>query len=729
MAYVKKSARSELDSIKDSIEHGWLYFKNNYKIFNDYMRFTFKTTLSPSDRSVNQELQKPNMEWNIVEAYISRLCGEFSKMEPGFTVRSREGVQLVDPNVIDLVEAHLRAAFGSSNLNTLAYFIYRNILSGGYDVAKIYTEWSDEMSFDQKICIEQVFDPTLTVFDPMARKSHKGDGRFACELFPKSADEAIDIYGSDILKDVSFTRSASLESFNWSYRNQQEDIVLFAEYFKKRCKKTKILKLANGHSVTEKQYEEFLDRWNSSGMIEQAPAVLKSRMTDITVIDKYTLVESKIVDHVETNFNMLPLVFFDGNSVVIRQNENQNAEQVVRPYIYNAKDNQRMKNFAGQSLCNEIESLVQHKWKAPVEGIPSNDAYQKAYTEPQKANIVLYNQFKDGDPNQPLNPPQEIQRAPIPPELLQTFTLADNTMQVILGSYDATIGANENDISGMAIIQGAMQSNAAAMPFTTGFIFGWARCAEIYMDLLPKYYVTPRTIPIVLPDGKRDYYDINKKGNIRFDYDMNALEVTVEPGVNYEVQKQVALKTMTALMNISESFKAFMEQNGLGVLLDNIDIRGIDKLRYLVEQWMEQQQKMAEQQQQAQANQPTPGQLAQAQIQLQGQQLQVDAMKNQQDAQNARLKVMIDASKANAQAAVENKEADIKFLEVMTEVQGANLDRAIEQQRLDSENARTQIDAATKVNEHLFKIGSMIHEAQKDEIESQGNNDGEADGA
>lgn len=719
MAYVKISNRNELDSIKDNIENGWLYFRSNYKIFNDFMRFTFKTTLSPTDRSVNQQLQKPNMEWNIIEAYISRLCGEFSKMEPGFTVRAKEGVNLVNPDVIDLVEAHLRSAFGSSNLNTLAYYLYRNLISGGYDVAKIYTEYADEMSFDQKICIEQVFDPTLTVFDPMARKSHKGDGRFACELFPKSCDEAIELYGEEVLKDIDFTRQANVESFNWSYRNQQEDIVLFAEYYKKRFKKTKILKLSNGHSVTEKQYEDFLDRWNKVGVMEQAPIILKSRTTNITVIDKYTLVQSKIIDCVETNFNMLPLVFFDGNSVTCRAGDSQTAEQVIRPYLYNAKDNQRMKNFAGQSLCNEIEGLVQHKWKAPVEGIPANKDYQLAYTNPQQATVVLYNQFKDNDPNQPLNPPQEIQRAPIPPELLQTFTLADSTMQVILGSYDAAIGANENDISGIAIMQGAMQSNAAAMPFTTGFIFGWARCAEIYMNLLPKYYITPRTIPVVLPDGKRDYYEINKSGNIKFDYDVNALEVTVEPGVNYEVQKQIALKTITMLMAESDSFKEFMNQNGLGVLLDNIDIRGIDKLKYLVDQWMTEQKQAAEQQQQAQANEPTPSQLQQSQIQLEAQSLQIQAQKSQDDAKNDRMKIMIQASKDNAQAAVANKEADIKFLQVMSQVQGDKMDQAMEQQRIDSENARTQLDAAATVNEHLMKIGSMVHEAKRDEIESQ----------
>lgn len=721
MAYVKKSALDSFDLIRKDIEGGHLYFKKNYKIFNDFLRFVFKSSLTPADRSVNQELQKPNMEFNILEAFISRLCGEFSKMDPAFSVRAKEGVKLINPAVIELVEAHLKAAFCGGDKNSLSYHLYRDILSGGYSVAKIYTDYANEMSFDQQIYIERVFDPTLTVFDPLARKTHKGDGRFACELFPKSADEAVEIYGSDILKDVKFTRNASNNTFNWSYRNQKEDIILFGEYFKKKMKKAKILKLANGHSVTEKKYEEFLEKWEEEGHMEQAPIVLKSRMTDLETIDMYTVTGNKIVDHKETNFTMLPLVFFDGNSVIVRDTTDSQAEQVIRPYVYHARDTQKMKNFAGQSLCNEIENLVQHKWIAPVEGIPANKDYQLAYTDPQKATVVLFNQWKDGDPKQPITPPREIMRAPIPPELTSTFTLADNTVQVILGSYDAALGANENDISGIAIMQGAMHSNAAAMPYTMGFIDGWARCGEIYLNLLPKYFVTPRSIPIELPNGKRDFYEINKKGgqSIKFDYDVSALEVSIMPGVNYEVQKQIALKTITALMGVSESFKEFINQNGLEVLLENIDIRGIDKLRYLCQEWMDQQKQAAAQAQEANANQPTPEQ-------IQAKMVEVEAQKVQATREGSQLKAQVEMSKASASSAVQNKEADIKFLEVMSKIQDADLDRALDQERLDAENARTAVDMATKMGEHLMDIGDRHEEKQISETneESQGIDEG-----
>lgn len=709
MALIKKSALSEFTSIKKDIEKGYNYFQNNYKMYNDFIRFVFKSSITPAAAAANKELDIPSLEFNILEAYISRLCGEFSKMDPAFSIRAKEGVKLIDPRVIEVVEAHTKAAFIGGDKRSLSYHLYRDLLSGGYSVAKIYTDYADEMAFDQKIFVERVFDPTLTVFDPLARKSHKGDGRFCCELFPKTEDEAVEMYGSDILKDVSFTRGSDVAQFNWSYMNQQENIILFGEYFKKKIKRTKILKLANGHSVTEKSYEDFMERWNKAGIMEQAPIVLKSRMTDIETIDKYTVTGGKIVDHKETNFSMLPLVFFDGNSVIVRDDMNAQSQQVVRPYIYQARDTQKMKNYAGQSLCNELENVVQHKWTAPVEGIPDNKDYQLAYINPQKAQVVLYNQFKDGDPNQPLNPPREIVRTPIPPEISNTFQMADNTVQVILGSYDAAQGNLDGDLSGIAIMQGAMHSNSSAMPYTMGFIEGWGRCGEIYLNLLPKYFVTPRTIPVVHPNGKRDFYEINKGDNVKFDYDVSALELTIEPGVNFAVQKQIALKTIEHLMSVSESFKAFMDQNGLEVLLENIDIRGIEKLRYLSAQWMEQQKQKAQAAEQAQQNAMTPDKLLEEQV-------NIEKMRVMSEAESSKRKSEIELTKITADNAVKNKEADIKFLEVMSKVQGEDLDRALQQEKIDAEQSRTAVDMAINLSSHMNKMNKGEMKSASEEV-------------
>jgi len=714
---VKAAVKDKFQQIKSNIEQSYEYFKPNYERFRDFVNFIYKTTINDTEKGVLSELGKPQLEFNVLEAYISRLCGEFSKMDPSFEVRSKDGVELTDSRIIDVVEAHLKAAFKGGDQDNLSYQIYKDLLSGGFSVAQLYTDYPDEFSMDQKIYVDRVFDPTLCGFDPLARESHKGDGRFCFQLFPMAYDEAVQMWGEDTIKPIKH-HTYKQNSFNWSYKNQNENIVLVAEYWCKQYKRKKIVKLTNGHVVEKEKYNQFLKEWEERGFLEQPPQIIKGkeRMANIPRIEKYTICGSEILEHIEnTHFDHLPLVFFDGNSEIIRGPNNGSAIQMTRPYVYQARDTQRVKNFAGQTAAHEIENMTQHKWKVPYEAIPNDKKWLKAYTDPQTANVIVYNQYKDGDPNKPVNAPQEIQRQPIPNEVLQTFQLTDQTIQGILGSYDATIGINDKDISGKAIQQGAMQSNAAAMPYTVGFLNGWNRCAQIYLDLLPKFYVTPRTIPIIQKNGKRDYYKINQSPNVFFDYESKSLDVKVSAGVSFSVQKQNALSSIIQLMQASDQFKQFMNEDGLEVLLDNLEIRGIDNLKSMAEQFMKRQQQQKQQMMQQQQQQPSQAELYQQQYQLKQAELaqkaqevqqkqQLEAAKLAQKERESMRQYQVDSSEAASDAANHQREIELKFLELMNKIDQTQHEQSIKEEKIDAEQTRSAVDMALNLSQHAQKM-------------------------
>lgn len=696
MATIPKKKRPAIEEIKQNIEQAYDYFRPNYERYHEFKKFVYKTTLTNDDLAVLESLEKPQIEFNVMEAYISRLRGEFSRMEPGFVVRAQDGVQMVDPKLIEVLEGHFRSIINDADNESFSYEIYTDLLVGGFSVAEVYTDYISDMSFDQRIFIERVFDPTLCGFDPLARLSHKGDGQFAFQLFPKTYEEAVEMYGTEAVKDLKFRRSFG--SFNWSYRSQKQDIVLIGEYYKKVYKKKRIIKLTNGRTVTAEDYEKFLEQWNNSGFVEQPPQpVGKTRMSTMEEIHRYRVSGSKILEAVPTNYKMLPLVFFDGNSTVLRDSNDSTAEQMTRPYVYHVKDAQRLKNYAGQSLANELENTIEHKFIASIESIPED--YLEAYLNVQKPSTLIYNQFHDGDPNVPLTAPREVIRTPIPPQISETFQMSDNLIQSILGSYDAQLGIQNNELSGVAIMQGAMHSNAAAMPYTVGFIKGLNRVSQIILDLIPKYYVTPRSIPIIHPDGKRDYQVINKKGigNIFMHYDARNLEVKVQPGVNFSVQKQISLETIIKLMQSSEIFTQFMNQKGLEILLDNIDIRGIDGLKQSAQQFMQEIEQQQQQQQQMQMqemqNQMSPQQLAQMQFEL-------ERMKIEQDREKTQTEAQVELTKNATENAIKTKKTDIDFLEVMSKIQNQGVEMALKQEKIDAEKARTAVDMALDVARH-----------------------------
>ena len=709
MADIAKKYTDRLKQLKKSVEEAQQYFNDNVQRYEKFTRFVFKSSLDEVEETTLADRGFPTIEFNILEAYISRLRGEFAKQQPSLTVRAADGIPLSMLNkqftaTLEVVEAHLRAIFFDGANDMLEYNIYSDLLAGGFSVLRCYTDYVNEMSFEQNICIERAFDPTLCVFDPLARDSHKGDGRFCGELHPMTREEFEDEFGAKATEDMKFTRS--LSGFNWSFQNEQEEIVLVCDYYEKQSKKETIIKLSNGHSVTEKEYEKFLEQHEASGMIEQPPVPVKKRRTLIEKIMRYRFCESSLLDVVETNYKYLPLIFVDGNSVNLK--DSGSYKQMTRPYVYHAMGIQRLKNLAGQSLGNELENTIQHKFVVALESIPAD--YQTAYQNVQKADTLVYNHFLDtNNPTVVLPPPREIVRTPIPPQIAETFRMSDEMTQIILGSYDGAAGQNNGQMSGIAFARSAIQSNNASVPFIVGYIKGLNRVAQIIVDLIPKYYRTPRSLPVLLPDGKREYFEINKKGSLYMNYDPNHLQVKVETGVNFAMQKEIALNTIISLSQASQSFAQFFNQYGLPVLLDNIDIRGIDDLK---EKAQEFQQQLQQQQQAAQQQQ-------QQQMQMQAQKQAMEMQQVQKELQSptqAQIEIMAIQEKSKidgANLSIKERDSETKFLEVMSKIRNADVENEIRLAEVDAENTRTAIESAVHVSKH-------INESMKGDFEHEG---------
>lgn len=687
MVEIAQKHQDQLERIKKNTEKFYDYFKDNYKRWYMFKKFLYVTALTTQDLTVLSNLGKPEIEFNILEAYVSRQKGEFSKQIPSIHVMEGENGK-ADANTIETVDGHMQYAEREFK-KKYARRIYDDMLSGGFSVAKVYTDYSDEMSFEQLIKTKRVFDPTLCGFDPICEESHKGDGNYCFEITPYRLEEFQELFPKAKINELKF--STDLAKFNWSYKNNNDKIVLLCTYFEKKKRRTKIVKLSDGRVMTEDDYDNFIVKWEMSGNIEQPPQVIGDRMTCLTEIVRYRFIENEVLDYKLTDFRHLPLVFFDGNSVEIRETIQSELKQVTRPYCYQAKGVQQLKNLAGQSLANEIEGMVQHKFMIPLEGIP--EQYIDAYTDVQTPKTMIYHQFYNNNPDVRLDPPAAVPRQPTPPEIVNTFQGTDQTTQAILGSYDAALGINQNQLSGVAIQEGATQSNATGMPYIDGFLAGLNQIAKIYLDLIPKYYVTPRSIPIIDKKGKRAYVLINGHGQPNLKYDPNALNVEVKAGINFSIQKTKNLQQLSLLMQNSPMMAQFFggTEEGLKFILDNLDVSNLEQLKEAVDKFIPEFQK-----QQAQSGQTNPQmmrlQLEQQRMQQQGEQ---DQRKNQIDLANV---------------SVQNKDADTRRLSALSKIGQAETDQEMRQNAIDAENARTQVEAA-------IKVADMGHRHNKEKIE------------
>ena len=686
-----------LERIKKNISTSYMYFEDNYKRFRDFRRFVFCESVTEDQRAMLRRLNRPSTEFNILEAFISRLLGEFAKQEPSITVSPAEDAP-IPIDLCKLVEFNIRHVMYDANKNSFAYELYKDLLSGGFSVGKVWTDYASPMSFDQVIKWSRVFDPTLCGFDPLARDSHKGDGQFSFELFPMLEEDFLEKYPKVKKESIGYMRD--IGGFNWSYEDSQSrKTVLIAEYYEKKKKRTKIIKLANGTTMPLNDYKKFKAKWEeleqSGQMIEVIPEIIgKPRWTELETICHYKLIESEIIEYTETDYTYLPHVFFDGHSVILSRGESSSQSyQMTRPYVYHARGIQDLKNFSGQSLANYLQNAVQAKWIVMKEAIPQEKDYVAALTNPQRASTLVVQAFMDNNPDQPIpNPITAVPNVPAPPEVLQAFQVTDPTTQTILGSYASNNGQNENDASGKAVIATQSAGNAAAMPYVVGYLSGLNQMANIHVDLMPKYILGKRKLPTMDKAGERDYQEVNTEGNPQIDYGSHALNVCVEAGVNFQVQKNEALQQITSLMQASQEFSSFMnDDETLPILVDNITCYGADRLKEAVPKWVQKK----------------------AQMQQQAQQMQQQAMQNDPQMIRAKAEMMkieekakqdqVDNQIAIAQLQIDQELAQAKLIEAESKVTGMHVDQVLKMEQQETSKFNHQIDATVKMADIEFK--------------------------
>lgn len=710
--------QDELPAIKKDIEGAIAYFKDNNKRFHEFQKFTFKTALTSSEEAALSENEIPKIEYNIVNAPISRLCGEFFKNEPSISVSAKSGSNMTPDTMkmIETVEGHMRYIFEESRRHNTQYNVYRDQLSGGFSSFKVWTEYANEKSFDQDIRFGRVFDPTMAGYDPMAREVDKSDAMFSFEQVPYDIEEFKKLWPWVDISNEQFIRSPDENAFNWTYSiDNKTKVIVVCDYFRRKKKTKKIVKLADHTVMFPEEYEEFLKDWNKKGFMEVPPAIIDERETEITYIGNYKLMQKEVLEYKETSFKYNPRVFVDGDSVVIRDNDDSSIKQFTKPYVFHAKGIQRLTNLAGQMIANDFMMVVQHKFIIAEEALPSQEDSLEALKNPQKAQTLVYKRWYDDDPSKMNDPPIPVQRIGLPAEVVNTFNNSMAMLQNILGAYDAALGINDNQLSGVAIVEAATQSNAAAMPYIVNYMQALTQVANIILDLIPKYYVTPRSIPVISKEGDRGFVNINQPGGVYFKYDENLLQVKVEAGVNFAIAKNKALQQIIALKQSSELFAQFINEQGLDVILDNVEFRGSDILKERAKVWMENKQKESAEKSKQPTLEQIQGTALMQETKNSTDRTAIEAQKVQHKREETEAKVVLDTEKL----ILEKQKEDNERLKILLAAGESKEQIELGLKKAEAEEVRAAADLHLKthdqVHSHSHDVAKLIHDIEKGE--------------
>lgn len=666
--------------------------------------------------------------------------------------------------MIEFLAGHARDVIASPQNNQFGRAIYSDTTGGGFAGAEIFTRYKSDYTFDQEVTFEWEPRPCLMGFDPMAQQKHKGDGRYAFKCIPITIEEfnllfdegkgskSSKVKYSSIKKTrkvktqaptleaelikantTEGTASPTFEDFCWGYRNGTQKLVMTVEFYEKEYYNQTLNLLSDGSTANDEEYKQLKEMYDDSDIPIQAPTIVDSRSVRCYKIVKYTVYQDGILKVDETDFDYLPLVFFDGNSRMVSDTALRMSKQECRPYVYHAKGAQQWKDFCMQTAANEVENMVMSKFVMPMESMPDAEAFRLPYVNPQAASVLFYQLFNDQDPTQQLPGPREVQRTPTPSIVMESFYASDRVIQQVLGSYD-TQQSMQSDLSGKAMIQSQLQSEGAADPYLQNYILSLNQVLLVYFSMLPKIIKTPRSIPVRGLDGKRSFkmvQDENDDESIMMNYKIQDFDLVLEAGPSAAVQKQLAIEQLTGIAKSFPKLGQFIENEAGGVVFDNIDMQGSEALQ---EKYADYHERMSEQSQKAQEeNQQLDMALKDAEVkekQASAKDKEASAAQHLATAitmakghdlkeQQFAAQVFIDDEDKQRQhamemqkLALEKREQDANILKGVADIHLQRKDRELEEKKVHAENFRTAATTALEVNQHL-------HQVKKDVLESK----------
>jgi len=455
------------------------YFNENNTRGKDDMNFVLRDQWTAIERSEFNRLFKPALTFNKLYDPIKKIAGEQRKNKPDLMVRSLTGK--ASEEQIDLRADMVRTISYRSQNDLIYQNAFKSALLRGYGAWQVGIEYENPRSFFQDIRFHLIQDVTRTAFDPSATKPHKGDGNFCSRNWLFSKEEFFATYPF-ITNAVSYTDPRTLLDFQWETR----DTMVVCDYFVKEWYPLVIMKLSDGQTVTEDEWEKMQEHIGKvknlmaepsvvDGIIQnELPRIVSQRQTQDYNIMQYHLIKNQVIDFTRWPARQLPVIFVDGDSYFI------DGMQYTRSFIHEAKDAQKLLNYIRSEMAADIKNRRREQWI----GTPDNVLGQ----EQQWRNPELSQGMLKARPDPKTGQlPIKMPASEVPQGLFTGAQALTMDMREILGFSET--GQNESrDISGVAKRERKREGNDSAYVWLDNLNQALEQSGRLVLELLPTVY-------------------------------------------------------------------------------------------------------------------------------------------------------------------------------------------------------------------------------------------------
>lgn len=556
-----------LVTAKQTFERSQDAENKNRRNWIDDVRFARLGEQWPEKVKRQREIEgRPCLTINRLPAFIRQVTNDARQNKP--SIKCHPVGDGADQETAEIYNGLIRNIEYTSDADVAYDTALDNAVTGGFGYFRISTDYACEDAFEQDIKIERISNP-LTVFgDPYSTAADSSDWNdaFVTEMltipdfkkrFPKA--EVSDFESDSYDKDTLWFQDSAIRVAEWWHREEIDAVVL---------------KLSNGMTVFQEDYEKNIELWTAQGV-----SVIDQRPTKKKKVTQRIMTGAEILETNEWAGKYIPIVPVYGDEVMVE------GERHWLSLVRFAKDPQQMFNF-WRTASTELVALAP---KTPYIG--PKGAFVTDAQKWETANNVSYPYIEyDGQ-----TPPQRQSFAGPPAGALQEALNSSDDMKSIMGLFDASLGNKSNETSGRAIMARQREGDVSTFNFIDNLSRAIRHAGRILVDLIPRVYDTKRIIRVIHEDGTNESIPINQpfqlspqqqaekqqeenqeqQGIMRlYDLTTGKYDVTCEVGPSYTTKREESANQMT------EFVRAFPQSAPLigDLIAKNLDWPGADEI-------------------------------------------------------------------------------------------------------------------------------------------------------
>lgn len=495
-------------------------------------------------KKLRKKHRRPIIQWNRIQVSVQQVVNDGRQNKP--SIRIAAGDQ-GDPKTAEYFEGRIRHIEYEANVDTAKDTARGQQVTSGRGFARVSTEYIPG-TFDQRITVDRIENQFSVVWDPAAVKYDRSDADWCFVISQISDDAHKRKYGKgSIVNQLDFADAMKLAP-DWIGIGNKGEMIQIAEYFVREYKPRTLCLIG---STGLPQWKDEFDPKVYEDLKAKGQILAEREDRDATIV-QYVINGAEVLDKTEWIGSTIPIVPFWGREEVV------DGERRTYSLVREAIGPQQLLNFYISSLAELVGQIPKSPMRVPVGGIPAGQegVYKAVHSEPYA--YLLYNAYDPNNPQKALPPPERIMGEPPIQALVVGINQCIDGIKASMGIYDASLGAQSNETSGIAIQRRRQQSNVTNFHFVDNEARSNKYLGEILIEIIPKVDKVGKSYPIRTEDGKTHLVPIgvdheHYKTGERICHDLKSgqYKVTVSSGPSYQSQRQEVYDRDAALVQAS----------------------------------------------------------------------------------------------------------------------------------------------------------------------------------